>query len=393
MEIIKKLYFYSNNIFWLFATLLLAPFFYCLIFLRKINTKKPKRILIIPPVKIGDLVCCTPIFREIKKSFPESYMGVILLADSNRRATSYDLLKNNPYIDEIISTEKEGLKIIGILKLIKKIYHQKYNWSFTLSTGIIEKIIPFWSIIPHRAIIFSKYATRTSKTLNFIGNYKSEIKLHTLALRCRLNLLKFININKFDEKKEIFVNKDEEKKAIEFLAEKNLSSGDFLIGIAVTAGNKIKEWSQDKFAELADKLTEELKAKIIFIGGPNDKKVISFVQSKMKNKSIDSSQSLNLIELAALLKYLKLFISVDTGPIYMANAMGVPVVDITGPIDIYEQPPLGDKCEIVQKKMPCVPCSFVIKTARVCKNGHRKCVEDISVDDVFKVVVKLMKKN
>ncbi|GAG36860.1 unnamed protein product, partial [marine sediment metagenome] len=109
-------------------------------------------------------------------------------------------------------------------------------------------------------------------------------------------------------------------------------------------------------------------------------------------KSVDSSQALSLIELAALLKYLKVFISVDTGPLYMANAMGTSVVDIAGPIDIYEQPPLGDKCAIVQKKLPCVPCSFVIKTARFCKEGHRQCVEDISVDDVFGAVKKLSKK-
>jgi len=73
--------------------------------------------------------------------------------------------------------------------------------------------------------------------------------------------------------------------------------------------------------------------------------------------------------------------------------MGLPVVDIAGPIDIYEQPPLGDKCEIVQKKLPCVPCSFVIKTARICEHEHRKCVESISVNDVFDSVVKLIKRN
>ena len=393
MKIIKKFYFYFNNIFWLSLTLLLAPFFYCLIFLRKKNIKKPERILIIPPVKIGDLVCSTPIFREIKKAFPESYLGVLLLADSNRRITSSDLLKNNPYINKIILTKKRGTKIIGILGLIKEIYQQKYDWSFTLSTGVIEKIIPFWSAISHRAIIVSKYATRTSKILNFIGNYKSEIKLHTLALRHRLNLLKFINIKKFNEKKEIFVNKNEEKKVIQFLTKQDVNSNDFLIGIAVTAGNKLKEWPQKKFAQLADKLITELQAKIIFIGGPNDKEVISSVQSKMEYKSIDSSQYLNLIELAGLLKHLKLFISVDTGPIYMANAMETPVIDIAGPIDIYEQPPLGDKCEIVQKDLSCVPCSFVIKTARTCRHGHRKCVEDIKVDDVFKAVVKLIKRN
>jgi len=386
------MYFYLNNIFWLLATYLLTPVLYLLIFLRRRNLKSPWRILVISPVKIGDLVCSTPIFREIKKALPESYLGVVLLADSTQRITSYQLLKNNPYIDKIILPDKKrGTKIIGLLKLIKVIYQQRYDWSFALSIGMIEKIIPFWSIIPYRVMSISKYATRTSKSLNFTGTYKSEIKLHTLALRHYLNLLNFIGIKKFDEKKEIFIKPVEEKKAVQFLKSHYLTPEDFLIGIAVTAGNKLKEWSPKKFSRLADRLVKELKAKIIFIGGPNDKKAISFVQSMMKEKSVDSSQSLSLVELAALLKYLNIFISVDTGSLYIANAMEVPVIDIAGPIDINEQPPLGDKCGIVQKKLPCLPCSFIIPPARFCRQGHRQCVELITVDDVFKTIKQLLK--
>ena len=255
----------------------------------------------------------------------------------------------------------------------------------------MERIIPFWSAIPNRVISISKYENKSSKILRFSGNYKLEIKLHTLALRHYLDLLKFLGIDKFDEKKEIFVSQVEEKIVGQFLEKNNLNADDLLIGIAITAGNKLKEWSKEKFAQLADKLVQELQAKVIFIGSSSDKKDISFVQSIMKEKSIDSSQNFDLIELAVLLKYLKLFISVDTGPLYMANAMGTPVVDIAGPIDIYEQPPLGDKCEIVQKDLPCLPCSFVIKTARFCKHKHLKCVKDISVDDVWQAVNKLIK--
>jgi len=386
----NKLYFYSINIFWILTTYLLSPIFYSLIFLRK-KSKEPKRILIVPPVKIGDLTCSTPVFREIKKALPQSYLVVVLLAGLGRRGTSFQLLKNNPYIDKIIlPNKKNGLNIIGILKLIKKIKHEKCNWSFVLPWGVIEKIIVFWAIIPNRVVSVSKYASLTSKLLNFTISNKLEIKLHKLALKHYLNLLKFIGIKNFNERKEIFVNLKEEKKASRFLKKHHLNSNDVLIGITVTAGNKIKEWSPQKFAQLADKLVEKFNAKIIFVGSSGDKKDISFVQSKMNYKSVDSSQDLNVIEFAALLKHFNLFISVDTGPLYIANAMGVSVVDIAGPIDIYEQPPLGDKCEIVQKNLPCVPCSFVIKTARFCKEGHLKCIKDIMVEDVFRAVKKII---
>ena len=390
MKISKKLTFYIKNIVWLSITCLMALPLYLWSFLKG-SFEKKLRILIIPPVKIGDLVCATPVFREIKKNFPESYLGVVLLADSGRRTTSYQLLKNNPYIDKIILPDKKrGIKTIGILKLIVRIYREKYNWSFTLTSGVIEKVIPFLAIIPNRVITISSYATITSKILNFVGNYKSEIKLNDLALRHYLRLLKFIGIKKFDQRKEIFISQKEKRKATQFLKKYNLNPNGLLIGIAVTAGNKLKEWPKEKFAQLSDRLIEEVGARIIFVGSPKDKKDISFVQSKMRHKSIDSSSELNLIELAALFRYLKLFISVDTGPLYMANAMEVPVVDILGPCSIHDQPPVGDNCEIVYKDLPCFPCSFVIKTARVCKYGHRKCVEGITINDVFNAAIRLL---
>ena len=378
---------YIENIFFVVFSFLLAPFFYGIVFLNKLRKKKQLKILVIPPVKIGDLVCSTPVFREIKKKFPESQLDVILLADANRKNTSYQLIKYNPYINDIILLEKNN-----ILELIRKIRKKKYTWSIALTRGTMERIIPFWSAIPNRVISVSQYENKSSKILRFSGNYKLEIKLHTLALMHYLNLLKFLGIDKFDEKKDIFISQVEEKIVGKFLEKNNLNTNDLLIGITITAGNKLKEWSKEKFALLADKLIQEFQAKIIFIGGPSDKKDISFVQSLMKEKSIDSSQSFDLIELAVLLKHLKLFISVDTGPLYMANAMETPVVDIAGPIDIYEQPPLGDKCEIVQKDLPCVPCSFVIKTARFCKESHQRCIKEITVEDVLWAIKKLLKK-
>ena len=53
----------------------------------------------------------------------------------------------------------------------------------------------------------------------------------------------------------------------------------------------------------------------------------------------------SLDELKALIQRLSLFISVDTGPIYIAEAFDVPTIDIIGPMDENEQPPRGEKTQ------------------------------------------------
>jgi len=383
---IKFTRYYLENIFFIVFNFLLSPIFYFIVFINKFRNQKKLKILVIQTAKIGDVVCSTPIFREIKKHYPKSFLSVLIIP------LTKDILVNNPYINEIILFDrKKHFGISGVLRLIREIKKRKFNWSFSLVPGILEGLIPFWAGIPNRVITTSKYSTRGAKFISVFNNYRLEYKRHTLALKHYLNLLKFIGIKKTNPKKEIFVNLKEEKKASRFLEKHELKTSDFLVGISVAAGNKFKEWSLEKFAQLADKLIEDYMAKIVFIGSNMEYDQIIKVQSMMKNKSINSSRKFSLSEIPALFKYFNLFISVDTGSLYIANAMNIPVVDIAGPIDIYEQPPLGDKCEIVQKKMDCIPCSFVFFSARFCKKGHRRCIKEISVDDVYIAVKKILK--
>jgi len=376
---------YLENIFFIVVTFILSPYFYAVSFLDKFKLKKDLKILIIQTAKIGDLICSTPVFREVKKKYPNSYLAVLVLS------LTKGVIENNPYIDEIIPIDHK--KLYGInskIELIKEIKRKKFNWSFSLLPEILSNIIPFWAGIPNRVATVSEYTTQGVKLLSIFNTCVLEYKRHTLALEHYLNILGFIGIKKTSQKKEIFIGLKEKKKSLRFLRKYGLKANDFLVGISVTAGNKLKEWSLEKFAQLADKLIEDHKAKVVFFGSDAEYDGIIKIQSMMKNKSINSSRKFSLSEVPALFKYLRLFISVDTGSLYIANAMGIPIVDIVGPIDIYEQSPLGDKCEIVQKKMDCIPCSFVLPPARFCKEGHRRCIKEISVDDVYIAVKKIL---
>ena len=72
------------------------------------------------------------------------------------------------------------------------------------------------------------------------------------------------------------------------------------------------------------------KTKIIFIGPANDRATVEKIQRMMQNNSINVSGYFKLYELPVLLKKLKLFISVDTDPLCIANAAGVLVIDKGG---------------------------------------------------------------
>ncbi|MFC2160291.1 glycosyltransferase family 9 protein [Acidobacteriota bacterium] len=86
-----------------------------------------------------------------------------------------------------------------------------------------------------------------------------------------------------------------------------------------------------------------------------------------------------LSQLAGVLLHANLFVSNDSGPMHMANAIKVPVVAIFGPTDPeltgpYEQPASVVK---IETGIDCWPCRN-----RECPTDHR-CMEGISASDVY----------
>ncbi|MBI2450062.1 MAG: glycosyltransferase family 9 protein [Candidatus Nealsonbacteria bacterium] len=297
------------------------------------------KILVISTAKIGDIVCTTPVFREIKKKFPDSHLAALVTHQT------HDLLKYNPHLDEIII-----INDYSRFGLIKKLKEERYDWAFNLLLGSFNNIIAFWSLIPSRVATTHRKAGRITQLLSVFNNYRLEYKSHTWLMGHYLNLLKFIGVKDGSDEKELFWGEREEKKALDFLGRQNLSSEDLLVGISVTAGVGFKNWGDSRFALVSDRLTKELEAKIIFIGGSNDQPAIERVRDLMVGGSVNSAGCFALSELPALLKKLSLFISVDTGPLYIANAVQTPVINIGGCLDFREQSPTGKNSIILPQK-------------------------------------------
>lgn len=386
--------YYLENLFFLSAAFVLSPFFYFLFFLNKKknnavleNKGKGLKILVIQTTKIGDVVCTTPVFREIKKKYPESYLSVLIIFRAK------EILELNPYIDEFIILDDERHKNFrGRLKLIKEIKKKNFNWSVNLTPTLFNSILPFWAGVPNRIQLYSKLVSRGAYIASFFSNHRYLYKQDKLVLRQYLETLKFIGINDFEEKKDVFFTEESVSKAKNFLYREGVKSGDFTIGISLSAGNKVKEWPSENFGWLSDMLIEHFDAKVIFLGSTLDKDLAEKAKGVMKHNAIDSSGFFSLKELPALISLFKIFISVDTGPLYIANALGVPVVDIIGPFNVIEQLEIDKKCEIISKRPECFPCSHIIPTAHSCKTGARKCVLDITPDDVFQGVLNLKKR-
>ncbi|MBI1974283.1 MAG: glycosyltransferase family 9 protein [Candidatus Zambryskibacteria bacterium] len=353
-----------------------------MIWLRK---SEKNNILVIPQFKrIGDIVCSTPVFRAIKEKYPESRITVIV------SSMAAGVLKNNPRVDEIIIVEDYWHKFP---ELVRKIRRGNFKWGVSLSGTALSSTLFFLSLIPNRLKI-----TRPNKSLaealsDWMTNFKEEYKELTYLPLFYLKMLRHLGIDNENYTKEIYAGYEAEAKMKKFLATNGVMEKDKLIGISLTAGNNVKEWGDDKFESLAREISKKYPIKIAFIGSFYEKeRVGNFVRKLGSGSKYIDAAGLSLEELVVLMKNFSVFISVDTGPTHIAHALGVPLIDILGPVNDIELTPRDGNIKII-KPNPEIPSTIFAFQAFGPAYLARKALENISVsqvllafDELYKVV-------
>ena len=110
----------------------------------------------------------------------------------------------------------------------------------------------------------------------------------------------------------------------------------------------------------------------------------------MKNAPIDLTGKTSLEEFVGILSNLDVLVANDGGPLHTAIALGVKTVSIFGPVDdlVYGPYPKDENQIVIKEDLSCRPCynNFRLKD---CLN-NRKCIDGITVAEVFLAVKKLI---
>ncbi len=368
---------------------ILYPFF----FISGISRRKGpiQRILVIQTAKIGDMVCSTPVFRALHRRFPRA--RIVVLADP----ASCGILEANPMVDAVMPLRAEDMRGLGRkLGVATAIARQRFDISVALLPNMATTIIPLWALIPRRFSVGPDHAGLSFKVASLFNDRvvwhdrgRSIIETYAELLDKGIG----IPITPESTRMELPVTPQGMEKSARLLKKSGVEKEDLVVGIAPAARNKMKEVPPALYAEVADSLIEKFNARVVIIGGRRDSDAVSAVLSKMKERerAIDASGTLRLPELPALIARLGLFISVDSGPVYMAIALGVPSINIAGPCSMEERP-LGQKNMVIQKDLPCAPCSYTFHTSTTCKTGKRECVTTLTAGPVIEAAEKLISK-
>jgi ADP-heptose:LPS heptosyltransferase len=122
-------------------------------------------------------------------------------------------------------------------------------------------------------------------------------------------------------------------------------------------GGPAKLWFAERWAAVADAVQKE-GARLVLTGGPDELGLVAEVAEHMHSAALSLAGQTSVGQLAALMRRATLVLGVDSGPLHLAAAQGVPTLHLYGPGDAGRFGPWGEPARhvVLRADLWCSPC-------------------------------------
>lgn len=324
-----------------------------------------KKILIIAPNWIGDMVMAQTLFKIIKQQSPESIIHVIA------PVWVLPVIAFMPEVNQTFENPfKHGeLKIIARYKLAQKLKSQKYDQALILPNSFKSALIPYFAKIPIRTGWLGEMRFGLINDVRKLNKNKLPLMVQrfaALGMDKNMELPKNLPFPK--------LNMDSKH------TENNLAKTKILALCPGAEYGQSKRWLPEYFAEIAkQKILDDWKIHIF--GSEKEQEISNQIQKLTQNKCQDFTGKLTLANAIKKLSLAKVVLANDTGLMHISAALDKQLVVLYGSTPPNLAPPLSNKSCSLSLNLPCSPCF-----KRTCQLKHHKCMRDLKPDMVIKKI-------
>ena len=329
-----------------------------------------KNILVVKLSAIGDVIHALPVSYALKETFPEAKITWVV------EPPAYDLLTNNPYIDNLIMFEKKKFKSIGgFLKNLPRFSAElkkiKYDVALDLQGLGKSAAIAYLSEAPVKlgccnmrelSHWVSKPVCGANQNGHIVERYLDVVR----ALGCKVEKVVFPMV----------ITEEEADIAVKLMRQAGMDMKNSYVVLAVGANWPNKRWPVKLYAELVDYLYSKEIIPVVIGGGVIDDRLIAEINEKTQIPPVDLVGKTTLKQLAYIIQNAKAIVGGDTGPMHLAAGLGKPVVALMGPTDTNRNGPYGQPQNAIEITRECKYC-----WKRECKL-KLDCLSDIKLETV-----------
>jgi heptosyltransferase-2 len=293
---------------------------------------------------LGDAVMTTPALRALRSACPRARISLLA------KPLVAELFRHHPDVDEVLVYERPGRHdgVIGRLRMAGELRRRRFDAAILLQNAFDAALLAFLAGIPARA----GYATDGRRALLTDPVPLTPEIMERHEVEYYLCLLEPLGIPRLPSPElRVAVSGEERAAMSDRLAGLGIDRGVPFLAInpGATYGSA-KRWYPDRFAAVADALSEEWGAAVVVVGSP--------AEAPLAGKT-------TVREMMALVSLSSFLVTNDSGPMHIGAALGVPLVAIFGPTDWRRTSPWTDRARVVRVDVDCSPCML-----RACDRGH-----------------------
>ncbi len=337
-----------------------------------------QNVLVIQTAFLGDAVLTTPLLSALKKNLPGARVTVLCTPET------HEIFKGHADVEDVIvfdkRTNEKSLK--AKWRLVKTLAALRFDLAILPHRSLTSALLARLAGIPRRiGFLSSQGRWLMTDTVPFQWGIHDVDR--NLALLSRLGI----------ENESGILNLRPDDQAVaeveQWLRSSGVQLSQRMVGINAGSVWATKRWLPERFAEVSDRISEELNAQVLFVGSTNDFVLVEEIRASMRTKALNWAGKTNLKQLIAAVAQCSVFLTNDSGPMHIAVATHVPTVALFGPttkeLGFF---PYGSGHIVIEKDLECRPCG--LHGAEKCPLGHFECMKQISVDEVLDAVRRQM---
>lgn len=339
---------------------------------------KAQKILVMRYRFIGDTVLTVPFLRNLRQSYPEARIDLMLEPFSGQ------VLEGCPYVDRTIPFEFKTIhkysassqrgKLAGYVHYWKLLRQEGYDAAFALKRSLSSALLIRAAGIPRRI----GFATE-GRTLLLTDPVPYRQDQH--EVQNFLDCLRVLDIPVQSDALELWPSSENDAQAGKLFSDAGWKKDDLKIVIHAAASLPAKQWPLDRFAAVMKILKERYNAHFIYTGASADAALYQEIERLGPFKGMNLCGKTGLYANLSFYRAAHLFFGVDSGPMHMAAAVGVPVVALFGPTDERKWGPWGSGHIVITRRLSCYPC-------KPHKCPDNDCMKKISVEEALEAVEK-----
>ncbi len=323
-----------------------------------------QKILIMQTASLGDVILSTSLAETLHKHFPSAMIDYLV------KNPYEELFTGHPFINKVYVWDKSHAKYASLMRLLIDIRKRHYDAVINIQRFASSGLITSLSGAPFRAG-FSKNPLSfgfTHKAVHVIAGKTHEIMRNMQLIKPLLDV--------DPEKPRLYPTEEDLAQTLKWKDQPYITISPASLWFT-------KQLPAAKWIGLIDKIP--YSNPVMLLGSKHDIPLCEEIFNKSANHNINNlAGRLSFLESVALMKDAYMNYVNDSAPLHMASAVNAPVTAVfCSTVPDFGFGPLSDNSFIVETEVPlsCKPCG--LHGYDKCPEGHFKCAETISVDQLL----------